>query len=66
MTEEKELTTNEPTTNERIAVITRNQVKQNDTLTEINKNLKAIRNYLGFFFLMAILGLILGFCSAAL
>jgi len=61
MTEEKELTTNE-----QIAVVTRNQVKQNETLTAIEKNLKSIKNYLGFFVLLAILGLILGFCSAAL
>ena len=61
MTEEKELTTNE-----QIEVVTRNQVKQNDTLTAIEKNLKSIKNYLGFFVLLAILGLILGFCSAAL
>ena len=51
---EKELTTNEL-----IGLVARNQVTQNE-------NLKTIKNYLGFFVLMAILGLILGFCSAAL
>lgn len=47
----------EPTVEELLGMITRNQVTQNN-------NLKSIKNYLGFLVLMVILGLILSFCSA--
>ena len=44
---------------ELLELICQNQVTQNN-------NLKSIKNYLGFFVLLAILGVILSFCTAVL